>query len=158
MLKHFWLCDVGILYLTDIMGKEITHPIRIGTEKIKFELELELKSSTAILYNMISTPSGLSDWFADNVNIKDDLYTFIWSGSEEQARLLGKKKNESIRFQWLEDEEEGLDTWFELAIRVDELTKDVALIVTDFADKEELEEAKMLWQNLVSDLKMTIGS
>jgi len=128
------------------------------SEKVRFELELELRSSTAVLFNMISTPSGLSDWFADNVNIKEDVYTFIWDGSEQQARLLHKKKGESIKFQWLEDEEEGLDTYFELRIHVDELTNDVALLITDFAEESEMEDAKMLWNNQIAELKMTIGS
>jgi hypothetical protein len=41
---------------------------------------------------------------------------------------------------------------------VDEITKDVSLNVSDFADEDELEEAKMLWDNLVSSLKQVLGS
>ncbi len=128
------------------------------SDKVKYEMEFEVKSSTSVLFNMISTASGLSEWFADNVNLKDDLFIFIWDGSEEEAKLLGKKKGESIKFQWLEDFEEGEKTYFEMAIKIDELTNDVALIVTDFADEDELEEAQLLWTNQIAELKMTIGS
>ena len=74
----------------------------------KIELEYPIRSSTSVLYDMFSTPSGLSEWFADDVNIKDDVYTFFWDGSEEEARLITKKNNEFIKFHWLEhDEEQG---------------------------------------------------
>lgn len=128
------------------------------SEKEKFEMEFEVNSSTSVLFNMISTPSGLSEWFADDVNIKEDLFTFIWDGSVQQARLIGKKKGESVKFQWIDDHEDGLKTYFEFAIKVDDLTNDVALMITDFADTDEVEEAKRLWENQIQDLKTTIGS
>jgi hypothetical protein len=128
------------------------------SDKIKFQLEIEVKSSTKVLYNMISTPSGLSEWFSDDVNIKNDVYTFFWDGSSEEAKLLTKRKGESIKFQWLEDFEDGEKTYFEMAIKIDELTNDVALIITDFAEEDEIEESKLLWTNQVNDLKKVIGS
>ena len=128
------------------------------SEKVKFEMEFEVNSSTSVLFNMISTPSGLSEWFADDVNIKDDLFTFIWDGSVQQARIIGKKKGESVKFQWLDDMEDGNQNYFEFTIKVDELTNDVALLVTDFADADEVDEAKRLWENQIQDLKTTIGS
>ena len=128
------------------------------SEKVKFEMEFEVNSSTAVLFNMISTPSGLSEWFADDVNIKEDLFTFIWDGSVEQAKIIGKRKGESVKFQWLEDFEDGIKTYFEMSIKVDELTNDVALMITDFAEPDEMEDAKHLWSNQINDLKTTIGS
>ncbi|UKN01650.1 START-like domain-containing protein [Paracrocinitomix mangrovi] len=128
------------------------------SDKVKYQMEFEVKSSTSVLYNMISTPSGLSEWFADDVNIKDDTFSFFWNGSSEEAVLLTKKKGESIKFQWEDDVEDGLKTYFELAIKVDDLTNDVALMITDFADEDEMDEAKLLWENQIADLKMVIGS
>ncbi|MEX1002723.1 MAG: START-like domain-containing protein [Crocinitomicaceae bacterium] len=128
------------------------------SEKMKYEMEFEVNSSPAVLYNMISTPSGLSEWFADNVNIKGETFTFFWNGTEEEAQLVSTKKGESIKFQWQDDIDDGLDTYFEMAIKIDDLTKDVALIITDFAEENEKEESKRLWQNLISELKMVIGS
>lgn len=124
-------------------------------EKIKYELEFILNTSTTILYKCLHTPSGLSEWFADNVNVKDDFYTFIWDGSEESATFLKNKKNELVQFQWEDDE--GEDYYFELLIRVDPMTQQVALIITDFAEEDELEDAKLLWENSVNNLRQSIG-
>ena len=127
-------------------------------DKIKIEMEFPIHSSPQLLYQYISTPSGLSEWFADNVNSRGELFTFIWNDSEEQAKLLSKKSDERIKFRWLTDDEEGDSYYFEIRIQVDEITKDVSIIVTDFIDEDEIEEAKMLWENQISDLKQVLGS
>jgi len=127
-------------------------------EKIKFELEFPIHASPQLLFQYISTPSGLSEWFADNVNSRGEVFTFIWNDTEEQARLLSKKTGERIKFRWLEDEEEETHYFFEIRIQVDDITKDVSIIITDFIDEDELDEAKMLWENQISDLKQVLGS
>ena len=127
------------------------------TDRIKFEMEFPIKVSQKLLFQYISTPSGLSEWFADNVNSRGEIFIFIWDDSEESAKLIRKINNEKIQFQWLDDEE--TDYYFELRIQFDEITKDVSLIVTDFADDEdEVEESKLLWTNQISDLKKVLGS
>lgn len=127
-------------------------------EKEKYEMEYLLKTSIKVLDNMISTPSGLSEWFADDVNIKDDIYTFIWDGSEEEARLLSKKTNSKVKWQWIEDEEDDLSTYFEMRYDVDPMTKAVILIVTDFAEPDEQEEASRLWDQQITTLKRLLGA
>ena len=124
--------------------------------KEKFELEYLLKTSPKVLDNMISTPSGLSEWFSDDVQVKNDMFTFYWDGSEEKAKLLGKKPNEFIKFQWEEDE--GEDYFFELRIQVHPITKEVALLVTDHAETDEVEESKLLWDNQVDKLLHILGA
>ena len=127
------------------------------SDRIKFEMEFPIKVSQKLLFQYISTPSGLSEWFADNVNSRGEIYIFIWDDSEESAKLLRKNNNEKIQFQWLDDEDS--DYYFELRIQFDEITKDVSLIVTDYADDEdEVEESKLLWTNQISDLKKVLGS
>jgi uncharacterized protein YndB with AHSA1/START domain len=129
------------------------------SEPVKYELEFPIQSSPSMLYKYLSTPSGLSEWFADDVNSRGELFRFIWEGSEDQAKLLTKKADEKIRLQWSDDEEAGLKTYFEMRIQVDEITKDVSLMITDFAESEdEVAEGKMLWENMISDLKHVIGS
>jgi uncharacterized protein YndB with AHSA1/START domain len=127
-------------------------------DKEKFEMEFVVHASPALLYQYISTPSGLSEWFADNVNSRGELFTFIWDGSEEQAKLLSKKSGERIKFRWLSDEEDGASYYFEIRIQVDEITKDVSLMITDYAEEDEIDEGKMLWENQISSLKQVLGS
>lgn len=124
--------------------------------KVKYELEFPIQASPQLLYNYISTPSGLSEWFADNVNSRGELFTFIWDDSEEQAKLITKKSSERIKFKWLDSEDDG--SFFELRIQVDSITKDVSIIVTDFSDDDEVEESKMLWENQIASLKQVLGS
>ena len=126
--------------------------------KIPFSLEIDFQASPQLLFQYLSTPSGLSEWFADNVNSRGEDFTFIWDDSEEYAKLLQKKTNEKVRYRWMNDEEDQDDYHFEFKIVVDEITKDVSLIVSDFADEDELEEAKMLWENLIGSLKQVLGA
>lgn len=125
------------------------------SKKNKFEIEFVIQSSPQMLYQYISTPSGLSEWFADDVNSRGEIFNFIWDGAEEIARLIKKKSDEFVKFHWEESEDEY---YFEMRIIVDEITKDVSLFVTDFAEEEEMEEAKMLWENQIADLKHVLGS
>ncbi len=125
-------------------------------DKIKYEMEFPIHVSPSLLYQYISTPSGMSEWYADNVNSRGEFFTFIWEGSEERAKLLGKKNGERIKFRWEDDE--GTDYYFELRIQVDEITKDVSLMVTDYAEEDEIDEGKMLWNNMISNLKQILGS
>ena len=125
-------------------------------QKVKYEMEFPIHVSPSLLYQYISTPSGMSEWYADNVNSRGELFTFIWEGSEEQAKLLAKKSGERIKFRWLDDED--TDYFFELRIQVDDITKDVSLMVTDFAEEDELDEGKMLWENMIANLKHILGS
>ena len=121
---------------------------------IKYSLEFPFKTSISVLYNRLSTPSGLAEWFADNVNIKNDVLTFYWEGSEEEAIILKKKKDVFIQYQWLEHEER----YFEFFVQIDAMTKDISLIVTDFAeDENDKEEQIQLWNKQIDNLKKAIG-
>ncbi len=125
-------------------------------DKVKYEMEFPIQASPSLLYQYISTPSGLSEWYADDVNSRGELFTFIWDGSEEEAKLLSKKNGERVKFRWEIDDETAY--YFEIRIQVDEITKDVSIMITDFADEDELEEGKMLWENMLSELKQVLGS
>ena len=123
---------------------------------IKYSLEYPVRTSISFLYKRLSTPSGLSEWFADNVNIKNNILTFYWEGSEEQAIVLKQQKGEFIRYQWLEYE--GEEKYFEFSIQIDDMTKDIALIVTDFAEDEvDKEEGILLWNKEIGNLKNALG-
>ena len=126
--------------------------------KVKYELEFPIHSSPQLLYQYIITPSGLSEWFSDNVNSRGEYYTFIWDDSEENAKLVSKKTGEKVKFKWLDENGKDTEYYFELKIQVDEITNDVSLIVVDFSEEDELAENQLLWESLVSDLKHVIGS
>lgn len=127
-------------------------------EKIKYELEFPITSSPQLLYQYISTPSGLQEWFADNVNSRGELFTFIWDDQEEKARMSSKKSGEKVKFRWVDEDNNDGEYYFELRILVDEITKDVSLMVVDFAEEDDVQESKQLWENQVSDLKHVLGS
>lgn len=122
---------------------------------IKYELEYVVNTTVKVLYPRLTTPSGLSDWFADNVNINGEYYTFYWEGSEQRAKLIFKRRDKAIRFQWEEDE--GEDVYFEFKIKVDELTNSVALIITDFAEEDELDESRELWDKQIERMRRNLG-
>ena len=126
--------------------------------KVPYSIEFDFHASPQLLFQYLSTPSGLSEWFADNVNSRGEDFTFIWDDSEEYAKLLQKKTNEKVRYRWITDEDDQDNYHFEFKIQVDEITKDVSLIISDFADEDELDESKMLWENLIASLKQVLGA
>ncbi len=121
----------------------------------KIEIEYLFNCSPKILFNRLSTPIGLAEWFADEVFVDDNIFTFVWEGIEEKAELVAIKDLSFVRFKWLEGEE---DTYFEFRIITHELTNDVALIVTDFAIDDENEEVKELWETQINKLKYLLGA
>lgn len=127
-------------------------------EKVQIELEFPVKASPAMLFPFLSTPSGLSEWFCDDVNSRGELFTFFWDGSEESAKMLKMKKDKFIQFRWTTDEEDENEYYFEFRIVVDELTHDVSLMVTDFVDADEEEESRLLWDSQIHELFHTIGA
>jgi len=124
---------------------------------IKHSLEFPINSSVSILYKRLSSPSGLAEWFADDVIVKDSVFTFYWDGSEQKAKLLKLKTDHFIRFKWVDNDTK--EDYFQFLIQVDEMTSDVSLIITDFAeDEQDKEEQTNLWKKQISLLKMAIGS
>ncbi|WP_369048931.1 START-like domain-containing protein [Tenacibaculum sp. UWU-22] len=123
--------------------------------KIKYELEIPIHASPSMLYQYISSPSSMEEWFADKVNSRGKIMTFEWDGNEEKAEVVIKKADEKIKYKWLESDD---DSFFEIKIQVHALTKDVSLIITDFAYEDEIQESKQLWENQIEELKHTIGA
>ena len=122
----------------------------------KFELEYNLNCSPKVLFSRLSTPEGLGEWFADQVNVDGDLFTFYWNSSESKARLSAIKENKMVRFEWIGMENEETN-YFEFRINLEELTNELALIITDFAESEEKEDSIYLWDSQINDLKRALG-
>jgi len=125
------------------------------SEKKKFNIEYEIKSSPRILYGFLNEPNGLTQWFADDVSVRDQVYTFTWDGEEQRAKLLSTKENKLVRFKWMDDEPQ---CYFEMEILQDELTNDVALSITDFAAEDAIPERKLIWDNQVEYLVSVLGA
>jgi uncharacterized protein YndB with AHSA1/START domain len=126
--------------------------------KTKYTLEYPFNSSPSVLFSRLSTASGLSEWFADDVFVNDKTYTFVWDGAEQKAEMLSRKNPEHVKFQWLEEDISPDDVeFFEFRIRKDDLTGETALIITDFADDEDKDEAIELWDTQINTLKSKLG-
>ncbi len=125
--------------------------------KEKIQMEFSVNTSPKILFPRLSTPSGLSEWFADDVNARGNDYSFMWQNSVQKAKLVCSKDGKFIRFKW--DEDAGLteDYYFEFKIEVQELSSDTALIITDFADPEDKSDTINLWESQVGELKRALG-
>ncbi|HEY4786374.1 MAG TPA: START-like domain-containing protein [Bacteroidales bacterium] len=123
--------------------------------KIKFTLEYPMNCSPLVLYPRLSTPGGLSEWFADDVNVEGKFYVFYWDGSEQKAELQLRRENYFVRFRWIDDPQEN--TFFEFRIVSDELTGDISLLITDYAEEDEKGDAIDLWNSQVSTLKHCVG-
>lgn len=126
-------------------------------KKHKYQLEYEIKSSPKILFSYLSTASGLEEWFANKVNLHDGEFIFHWEGSEARAKMVSRKDNLLVKFKWITDDKKD-DSFFQFEVVTDEITSDVALIITDFATDEEKAASKMLWDSQVHTLMHHIGS
>ena len=125
------------------------------SEKKKFTIEYEIKSSPRILFTFLNEPNGLAQWFADDVNVRDQVFTFTWDDEPQKAKLIAVKENKLVRFKWLEDEPQ---CYFEMEILQDELTNDVALSITDFATEDAIAERKLIWDNQIEYLISVLGA
>ena len=123
--------------------------------KKRILLEYTINASPKVLFPRLSTPGGLAEWFADDVNVKGKIFNFIWDGVENLAEVVQKKENRYIRFHWVEETDPN--TYFEFRITMDELTNDVALVITDFAEENEKADSIELWNTQIAELKHVLG-
>ncbi len=122
--------------------------------RVKTTLEFTVRSTPRILYNFLSTPSGLAQWFADHVDSHENTYSFSWNGQIEKAEVLDKEEDVFIRFQ-MEDNEE--DEYLEFRITKSEVTGDTILLVTEFTDDDDVDDQKQLWDSQIDALKAGVG-
>mgnify|MGYP000748075012 FL=1 len=121
----------------------------------RIDLEYIFSSSVTILFSRLSSAPGLAEWFSDDVKHDGNIFTFVWDGIGEEAELVDMKKNSYVRFKWLDADDE--EEFFEFSLHVEPLTEEVALIITDFVDTDEEEDAVELWNKQVEMLHRTVG-
>ena len=120
-----------------------------------YTLEYPVRCSPSILFEFLSTPAGLQEWFADRVDERDNIFFFSWNGSSQKAEVLESQEEKFIRFHWLDAPKEE---YFEFSIEKSEITNHTILVVKDFAEKKEVKDQSMLWDYQVKDLFHRIGS
>ena len=125
------------------------------SKKVLYTLEFPVRCSPTILYEFLSTPSGLQEWFADKVDERDGVFAFNWNGSDEKAELLDSELDKFVRYRWLHSPK---DEYFEFRIERTEISNQTILIVKDFAEKKEIKDQSQLWEYQVKDLFHRIGS
>jgi uncharacterized protein YndB with AHSA1/START domain len=124
-------------------------------KKVMYTLEFPVRCSPTILYEFLSSPVGLQEWFADKVDQRDSTYYFNWNGSTDQAELIEAVENEYIAYRW---DYQDKDEFFEFRIEQSPVTNETILKITDFAEKNDLRDQERLWNSQVADLKHRIGS
>jgi uncharacterized protein YndB with AHSA1/START domain len=125
------------------------------SKKVRYTLEYPVRCSPAILYEFLSTSTGLQEWFADKVEDKDGQFSFAWNGSSEEAEVVESEENKSIRFHWLNSPK---DEYFEFSIEKSEVTNLTILVINDFAEKKEIKDQSQLWETQVKDLFHRLGN
>ncbi len=120
----------------------------------KFTLEYGFRTTPKLLYTAISTPEGLSRWFADRVMTEEDVFLFQWEGSEQKARLVSFKENEYVQFLWLDELTEAeKDPCMEMRIHNEPVSSELALIITDHAEDLDLDLSQRIWDAQVKKLQ-----
>lgn len=125
-------------------------------KRVEYSLEFPINCSTSVLYNLLATSDGLSEWFADKVDAVDNVYHFHWDGgSPDSAEILDSAENEFIKYRWdWQDENE----YFEFRIASSSITKENILHITDFAESNEIDDQSTLWESQVAELKQRMGA
>lgn len=125
-----------------------------------FEADFEINASKKMLYPYISSASGMSQWFADDVTIDEDkVFNFIWDEEDHKARMVSHRTNNYVKFEFVADTEEDAEdpAFFELRLEENDLTQTVFLKITDYSEMDDTEELYDLWEGLVDSLKDIVG-
>lgn len=126
--------------------------------KKQIRLEYIINCSPKVLFNRLSTAAGLTEWFADDVRVRGDLFTFIWGKTSQNAEKVIHRENRLVRYQWIGDDWDKNEDFFEFLINQDDLTNDVSLTIIDFTEEDEENETKSLWDTQIAKLKHLLGS
>jgi hypothetical protein len=125
------------------------------SKKQIFMLEYPVRCSPSILYEFLSTPAGLQEWFADKVDERDNIFSFSWNGTTDKAEVMESEEEKFIRFHWLHAPK---DEYFEFRIEKSEVTNLTILVIRDFAEKGEVKDQSQLWGYQVKDLFHRLGN
>ena len=75
-----------------------------------------------------------------------------------KAQLIEYVKYDHIRLRWEDDEEAGdEDSFWEMRIEKSELTNHLNLLITDFADDDDVDGLRILWESNLDRLHRASG-
>ena len=123
--------------------------------KEKFTLEYDMrKTPMSMLWSYISAAYGLKEWFADDARQSGKEMVLDWNGVEQTVQIVAMRTEKFVRYHWADEDDKS---YFELRITYSELTDGTMLTVTDFAEPDEIQEAKDLWNYQVESLQRQLG-
>lgn len=124
-------------------------------KKQLYTLEYPVRCSPVILYEFLSTPAGMQEWFAELVDERDGVFSFWWSGSAEKADVVEKEQDKFIKYHW---QNAPKDEYFEFKIEKTEITGQTILTIYDFAEKNDIKDQTQLWESQIKELFHRLGS
>lgn len=122
-----------------------------------YQFEFEIKASPKVLYPYLSSASGLQQWFADKVTVKNSSdFIFFWDNEDHLASLISQKLNKFVKFQF---EGNGKKRSLEMSLNISEVSNTTYLQIIDSASNfKSDEDAEELWEFLTDKLKEIVGS
>lgn len=121
----------------------------------KFTIEYIVRSSPSILFEFVTEPSKLAQWFSDTCDGNDTTIVFGWSGSRELADIVDFIEDEYVKYHWKDNKK---DEFFSFRIYKSEISFETVLEVTDFAEEKEIKDQTRLWDSQIDELKHHIGA
>ena len=128
--------------------------------KHKFVAEFELRASPKVLFPYISSASGMQQWFAEKVTLKDSsTFDFLWDGESHIAKLSQLRLNKSAKFDFVPSSTDERDhNYLEFKMEVSELTGSTYLKIVDYSANTDEDELNELWEDLIYKLKEIVGN
>ena len=116
-----------------------------------FSMDFHVETTPKLLFTLISTPEGLTRWFATTMQKGEDVFVFQWPGYDQEVKMVQVKENEYVIFKWLDDYHKDLD--LEMRIESEPNTSGVTLVINDVAELGDVDISKRLWESQVGKLQ-----
>lgn len=128
--------------------------------KNKFIADYQINASKKIVFQYLSTASGLEQWFADEVRINEDKnFIITYDDENHYANQVSIRTNTHVKYEFYDPEnpDEEDNDYVEFKLEENELTQSLFLKIIDYSDGYDDEELTAIWEGLVGRLKEIIG-
>jgi uncharacterized protein YndB with AHSA1/START domain len=127
----------------------------MAAKRVMYKLEYIFRASPTIVYQFLTTPACLVRWFCDEVDISGNVYTFTWDGDDQAATLIEDWEDELLRFEW--EDAPSPNEYLEFSIAKSPITDETVLVITDYCDTNEVNQAKKLWDAQIAQMRTETG-